>query len=914
MAQITAGIGLISGLNISSLVDQLMSIESRGRDLVADRQATVDAQRVAVMDVSALMASLKVKLTAVRTGNQLTYASATSSNDDILTATASSGAAAGTYQLTVARLVSTQQFLSNGVGSYDSTPVGAGTVTLRSAATRLTDDMELSMLNGQEGVRRGKIRLTDRSGASAIVDLSNAVTIGDVVSAINSSDSVSVLASVDNGHLVLTDQTGQAASNLTVTEVGLTHTAEDLGIKSSVAASTLTGDNLVSVNAGTALSLVNHGLGVRTGGGTDFRITLRDGTSFDVDLDDEETLGDVVDAINAASQAHSNPGAVVAAINNDGDGLKLTDSSTGGSLAVTALNSSQAAHDLGLLGSDTAGDGLIQGRALLSDLQSVLLGTLKGGDGVARGRISITDRAGVTSTIDLRGADTVQDVIEAINAGSVTANVTAALNDAGSGIVITDHTGQSGNLIIADLDGTTTAADLGLVVDAAVGSVSGGDLDRQIVNGLTLLSSLQGGQGIGRGTFTVTDSAGGSATVDLTQGNETTLQHVIDEINSKPTLSVTARINDAGDGLIIEDTASGAGQLTIADVSGSSAEDLGIEGAAAEGETFIDASPTVEIDIAADDTLESLVEKINTAGAGLRASIVNDGSSGTPYRLSLVATASGTAGAMTVDLGGVGLSLSEIVQAADAVVRVGDATSAEPLIITSSSNTVTGLIDRVTLDLASADPNQVVTVTVSKNTTAITNAVSTIVDTFKQVFDKIASYTKFDTETLRGGVLLGDGTILSTQRRLQGLLFQSFGGTGGRYERLSSLGLKFASGGTLTFDSDTFKEALEADPDAVEDLFLDTDNGFIAKAGTLLDNLTKSTTGSLSIHSTHLQNQSTMYTERMEAMDALLELKRERLTLSFTNMERALASLQTQQSALTSLAQTVAYFTGNRSS
>ena len=896
---ITTGTGLISGLDIAGLVDSLMSIESRGRELVATRQAEVDDRRLGVMDVSALMISLKLKLASMRATKKLTAVTATSSNTSVLTATASSGAAVGTHQLTVARLVSTQQYLSAGVSDYSSASLGTGTVTVRPAATRLTDDATLSTLNGQEGVRLGKIRITDRSGVSAVVDLSNAVTIGDVVNAINSSESISVLASVDNGRLVISDQTGLSSSNLTVTEVGLTHTAEDLGIKTSVAANTLTGGNLVSVNADTQLSLLNHGLGVRTGGGNDFSVTLRDGTSFEVDIGTAATLGEVVEAINAASLAHSNPGAVVAAINDDGDGLKLTDSSTGGSLTVTALGGSRTAQDLGLLGSDTAGDGVIQGRALMSDLQSVLLNTLNGGDGVARGRISITDRAGVASTVDLRGADTVQDVIDAINAAG--ANVTASLNAAGNGLVITDNTGLAGNLTITDLEGTTAAADLGITVDAAVGSVSSGDLERQIVNERTLLSSLKDGKGITRGTFTVTDSAGNSATIDLTQGNETTLQDVLDEINSKPTISVTARINDAGDGLVIEDTAGGAALLTIADVSGSSAADLGISGAAATGETTINSSPTVTIAVEAGDTLSSLVSKINAAGAGLRASIVNDGSSQSPYRLSLVATGSGEYGARTVDLGGLGLSLNEVVRGADAVVRVGDASSTEPLLVTSSSNTLTGVIDRVTLDLTGAAPSQTVTVSISKDTAGISTSVSEIVDMLNGVFDRINSYTAFDAETLEAGVLQGDTSIRSAERKLQSLLTQSFSATGSTLTSLSRLGIKFSGGGKLTFDSAAFERALKSDPDSVEKLFLDTEHGFIAKASSAIDNLTKTTTGSLTIHSEQLLTQSEMYTERMASMDALLELKRARLELSFTNMETALASLQTQQSALTSL-------------
>ena len=50
-------------------------------------------------------------------------------------------------------------------------------------------------LNGGAGVQRGKIRITDRSGAVATIDLSFARTVDDVLQAINSNEDISVTAS-----------------------------------------------------------------------------------------------------------------------------------------------------------------------------------------------------------------------------------------------------------------------------------------------------------------------------------------------------------------------------------------------------------------------------------------------------------------------------------------------------------------------------------------------------------------------------------------------------------------------------------------------------------------------------------------------------------------------------------------------
>ena len=897
MGTISSGTGLISGMDIASIVDQLMEIEAGSRNILANRQAEVNAQRTAVMDISSTLMSLKMTATALRTGNQLALAQASSSNTDILTATASAGALPATNQLRVARLVSTQQTLSNGFADAATPYFTAGTMTIQSAKARLTDDVRLEVLNAQDGVRRGSIRITDRSGTAANVDLTTAAAIGDVLNAINDAD-VDVLATVSGGQIILTDQTGQTASNLIVSEVGVGHAATDLGILGSVAADALTGTDIVTVDADTQLGALNNQMGVRSVlGQDDLRIALRDGTTFDVNLDGATTLEGVLDAINNDA---GNPGTLVASLDTSADAIRLTDTSVGGNtLTVTALNSSMAAHDLGILTSDGDADGIITGSALVADLQSILLTRLNGGDGVDRGQISITDRNGVNSVVDLSGADTVQDLLDAINDAGVAAEVTASLNTSGNGIVVTDTSGGSGNFVIADVGGTTMAADLGITVNDTVGDVASGDLNRAFVNENTCLDSMRGGLGVNAGKFQITNSLGVSAEVDLTQGNEVTLQDVIDEINAKG-LGVTARINDTGDGLILEDTNGGPELLTVADTSGTAAADLSIAGTAATGTTYIDGSTETTVDVEVTDTLTTLAAKINASGAPVQAGILNDGSDVSPYRLSLVAEQSGAGGALLVDAAGTGIALSEMVSGRDAVLVIGDGAQSDPMLITSRSNTVTGLVEDVTLDLVGADPAETVTVTVTPNTTAVAAAMNNLIVDYNTVMSTIDTYTAFDSETMTAAVLQGDITLINTQRRLSQLVLSQFTGTGSSYSMLAAIGIT-RSDGELTLDEDLFRAAFEENPEDVRDLLLDTENGVLTAFNTLMSQLTETGTGSLSVQATRLEQQSQMYQNSIDAMDERLELKRERLTNQFIAMERALAALQTQQSALESL-------------
>ncbi|MEP0919876.1 DUF4347 domain-containing protein [Leptolyngbya sp. DQ-M1] len=121
------------------------------------------------------------------------------------------------------------------------------------------------------------------------------------------------------------------------------------------------GDGFVLTNAMTLASL-NAGAGVQnTAGKADIKITLRDGTSFEVDFDDATTVGEVISRINAN-------GKVTASISADKTGLKLVDTTSGNTaFTIAAINSSLAGLGLGIVGSDVDKDGAIAGAALHGD-------------------------------------------------------------------------------------------------------------------------------------------------------------------------------------------------------------------------------------------------------------------------------------------------------------------------------------------------------------------------------------------------------------------------------------------------------------------------------------------------------------------------------------------------------------------
>jgi len=889
MAGITSSVGLASGLPTKDIIDQLMALEAQPKTQIQSRLDATNSQKLAYTDLVARLTSIRLSATTFKKTATFQQATASSSDQNVLTATAASGAAKGTFQFQVARLVSAQQAISAGFTDTASQKVGAGTLTIEMGGGEISSQTLLANLNGGSGVARGAFRITDRSGRTGVIDISSAYSLDDVVKKINTSLDISVKASISGDHLVISDLTGQSTSNLIVTDLGDGTSAANLGIASSVASATITGTDINYVGRATSLADLNDGRGVRNAkGAADFRITDANGATHDVTVKGLITVGAVIDAINTATG-----GAVVASTVAGSNGIRLTDTTGGGgTLSVSALNSSLAAHDLGI---DQAAVGTtITGGDVIASINSVLLSSLRGGSGLSLGTVDFTDRSGATATVDFSGAKTVSDVLDLINAAGI--GISASLKESGNGIQITDTSGGTGNLIIAD-NSSTTAAQLGIAgtFATATATIKGANLQRQWIGANTLLSTFNGGAGVTPGKFTITNSLGASADVDLTQGNEITLQDVIDEINSK-TLSVTATINASGDGLLLTDTAGGGMAMKVEEDGGRTAADLNILGTAT-GNT-IDGTWEKTLTITSTDTLSSVQQKINDLGYGVSASIINDGSGASPFRLSLAARNTGRSGRVVFDAGTSGVQTRNLVEAQDAVVFYGAAGGSEPLIITSSTNQLTNVIKGVTIDLHGAS-SQPVSLSITDNPDAILTELHKFTDNFNGMVDKLHDLTSFDPTTNTKGTLLGESTVQQVQSVLYDAVGVVVSGVG-QYKLLADVGVKVIDGAKLDIDEEKFKAAYAKDPDAVKNLFVTADKGVGPVLENRINKLIDPENGLITRENHTLDEKTQQFQDRMDQLDKLLAAKRARLETQFANLEAVLANLQSQQATLNS--------------
>ncbi|MEM9414462.1 MAG: flagellar filament capping protein FliD [Planctomycetota bacterium] len=1046
MGQITTGVGLISGLDISGIVDQLVSIEARPRTLLQNRNEVLRSQQVAFQEINARLLSLKNAASGFSGDSLFSSTVANSSNDNVLTASSGVGAVPGTYSFIVNRLVSAQQTITQGFADATSTPVAPNgtTLTFDRGEARLDSQTRLATLNGGAGINRGFIRISDRSGATALVDLTSVVTVDDVIDKINRTTGVNVVAEIDGDRLQITDASGSTANDLVIADVGVTGTATSLGLAGNGSTDgvggdeTLTGLQINTVGEDTLLASLNDGKGVRGGVGTAFTITASNGATANVDLENALTLGDIFEQIETQSG-----GVLTGLANADGTGIQIVDSSGGGAgFTITAGGAPNALADLGLaVGADNDADGSIAGGRVIASINSKLIGGLFGGQGVAGitgegqvpvttatniadlfqsagagtngdgnrdiqfvakdnpaqnynfdldayttlgdffnavntntgGRITLsiqnraivvtdntggagdlivrdgtagatsattlgiltqtadssvtgvnldpsgtpvsgsqvdfTNSLGATATLDFGSATSITDILDGINNSGL--SLVATVNDAGTGIKVTDNSGGLGDLVIADSTGSA-AQQLGIQGTFTQGVADTGDLEFSYLNGGTRLDSL----GIERGRFTIRDSDGDTATVDITQGNEITIDDLLSEINSRG-LDILARVNDSGDGIVIEDLGSGAVAIEVEEDGSTTARDLGLLGTASAAGADLAGTFERTIEVSATASLQDVANLINDANIGVAASVINDGSPGAPFRLSLSSETAGSGGAFTFDDGAADFGSSTLSRAQDAVVFYGGNDPANSIVIESKSNTLSSVIPGadITLLTTSDQPTQV---TIARDDEAVIASANEFVTGFNALIDTLDKYDSYDAEEEVRGLLLGDSTVGQIRSGIYNAVINPNNALTGQYKMLAQVGIRVGAGAKLEFDEAKFRQALTNDREGVEALFnfeqfeIDPDTGeatetLVAQGigveiDKLLERLTDTIDGSVQRQLDVIDQQVQLNENRIEDLTDLLEAKRARLQAQFVAMERALADLQDQSSALSQIA------------
>lgn len=839
----SATIDLTDVVTINEVIDR---INAAGLSV----EASVSGDSLALRDTTGGSGTLRVQeVSGGRTARDLGFADGTASDGD------GDGSITGRTLISLGNLAPISA-LNDGLGISRS--VAGGDFTVSAGGNSFNVDLSsivktetrLSRLNHGQGVQTGVVRITARDGSVANVDLASAKTIADVKTALEGAfGGGKISVALVGGHLSISDNTvvpsGQTATTFGISDVS-GHVARDLGLDGVPTDNHITGRDLLNV----------------------------------------QSLADVAAAINEANDNQKGDERVATA-SIAPDGLRLQITSTDGSAVTLADGTSHALEDLGFAAGSYGAQ--VAGRRIVGGLNSVLLQNLRGGQGVELGVARFTS-GGTTFDVDLAGAETLDQVVQRIRAAASSAGAALSVGydrtgtrlslsrEDGGAVTATDVTGQFVQSLGFAQNGTTLRSD---------------NLQRKYIGEATKLSTLNQGRGVSLGVIKVTDHFGISKTVDLASLKAQTIGDVITAINDLG-LDVTARVNDNGDGLLLTDSGStGNGTIKVEDQGGTTARDLNLLGTSVDGR--LDGSFEFHIQISGADTLSSVASRIASQTTLADASVLNDGTSVSPYRLSITSRSSGRAGELILDSDTGDLDFSALAEARDARVLFGGAGG---LLLTSSSNTFGDTVAGLSVT-ASAVSNDPVTVTVERDIETVVSAVKDLIDGYNQAQKRIGDLSSYNADTNERGILLGDSTLQTIQSRLNRYFSRSYSVAGTSLTRLSQIGVTF-SGGQLSFDEQKFRDAYAADPAGVTAFFTDANTGVGTQLKKDLTALTDDN-GPIKLRANALDSQHELLQKRSDQLNELLTAKEDRLRNEFATMETVLSQLQSQQTTLAQL-------------
>jgi len=434
--------------------------------------------------------------------------------------------------------------------------------------------------------------------------------------------------------------------------------------------------------------------------------------------------------------------------------------------------------------------------------------------GISNGSLSINGTAITTSAATRSAAQ----LAEAINAKSETTGVTAKAGPAtsaanlfaGFGTVTTDNSssyalnvggvqivsqaGTGASLTANDVDTALAGGTVSAALSAANISFTGSAVD-----GTLRFTAADGSN------LTVAEVIGGSGSV--TGGTKG-----VGVANTGTSATATAGLTlSSKDGrqILIGGTNPAAAGLA----AGSAGSYLGGASFSQDGSQ---ASGTVTLE-AGDQSLQGIRDAINKANIGVTATIVSDGGAN-PYHLVLTSNKTGEKSSIKIGVDGVDGQPADPAIAAllghdpGGVQGLTQTSAAQDTLlnmngidIRSSSTTVTEAVQGVSLDITGLGNT---TLSVTRDTAAVTTAVNNFVKAYNDLNKTISSLAGYNAETKTAGVLQGDASVRSIQGLLRRQLGASVEGLGGKLTTLSQVGITFQKDGNLAVDSSKLNKAI----------------------------------------------------------------------------------------------------------
>ncbi|MEO8725689.1 MAG: flagellar filament capping protein FliD [Acidobacteriaceae bacterium] len=424
--------------------------------------------------------------------------------------------------------------------------------------------------------------------------------------------------------------------------------------------------------------------------------------------------------------------------------------------------------------------------------------------------------------------------------------------------------------------GLGTGLDIGATVDALIQAQSGPltqlqneqqnlQIERTTVSSFaSLLSNLK------TAVDNLRDAGGAFDGVAATSSN-----------SGVATVSADATAQPGKHTLLVNNLASGSAYYT--------AEQTSPTAALAQGsfQLQIGAVPaqTITVD-SSNNTLAGIATTINGLGLGVQASVLQDANGA---RLSISSTGTGAGSNINISADSVGLGFTKSSTGADASYSV------DGVPLASASNTVTGVLQGLTFNLASLGS---AAIAVSPDTAGAQNALGNFVSAYNSLTQSINSQFAVNPATGQAGVLSGDVNVRQLQQEM--LSDASINGAGSSFNTLRSIGVEMQNDGTLQINQPVLTSALNGNFGALKTMFQST-GGYGQQLGSDLVQATDPTVGLLGSDGSGLDNQITSIAAQIKTFNDYLNSQRTALTQTYTNISVMLQQEPAQLAQIQSL-------------
>lgn len=339
------------------------------------------------------------------------------------------------------------------------------------------------------------------------------------------------------------------------------------------------------------------------------------------------------------------------------------------------------------------------------------------------------------------------------------------------------------------------------------------------------------------------------------------------------------------------------------------------------GNTFTAQSGSSPVNItinSGNGTLAGIAAAINSASAGVTASVVTDNSgsrlvvsssnTGTVNGFKLTVADSDGTNTDTSGLSqiafdptataGAGKNMAQTQAAADAQYSING------LSLTSSTNSITSAVAGLTLNLTQAPATGSTLqaqVTVSSDTTTVTNSVNTFVQAYNSLVNLEGSLTGYNASSNTASVLTGETSMFELSSQLRSILGSRVSGVSG-LSWLADVGIDFQSNGTLSLNTTKFASALSRNPSGVSQLFSNAtgtgnQQGFAVQLASSVESML-APNGLVAGTQTGLQSTISTMGNKITQMQAQLNRTQQQLIAQYSKLNADLVTAQQNQVAL----------------